>query len=177
MHLSVVYPVYRASGAYRLNNTGAREWRKGGEGTKGWRWFGGPRGCDDARLRFDRELIHRCDTPLNSLKWDYISRYCDLRRKEELIQISGFVQAPGRPRRLASPRITEGAEFIGQRRLSSGPCRPYFSKLCPRWGLISGESVEGCRDLGCSRGRFEFRHREFRKLEGIATVENGMTWE
>jgi len=40
MHLSVVYPVYRASGAYRLNNTGAirREWgarvakeRRGGE--------------------------------------------------------------------------------------------------------------------------------------------------
>jgi len=64
-------------------------------------------------MRFDRELIRRCDTPLNSLKWDYVSRYCDL-RKEELIQISVFV----RRRRgvlSASPRITEGAEFTEQR--------------------------------------------------------------
>ena len=74
--------------------------------------FDGPRVCD-ARLRFDRELIRRCDTPLNSLKWDYVSRYCDPRRKEEFVQISVFVRRQGVLG--ASPRITEGVEFIGQR--------------------------------------------------------------
>lgn len=57
MHLSVVYPVYRASGAYRLNNAGATL-----RGRQGWRRnerggprFGGPRRATlDARLRFDR---------------------------------------------------------------------------------------------------------------------------
>jgi len=51
MHLSVVYPVYRASGAYRLNNTGSthREWCKGCKGCKdseGLARFDGPRICD-----------------------------------------------------------------------------------------------------------------------------------
>lgn len=66
MHLSVVYPVYRASGAYRLNNTGAtpgewQGWRRN-EGRGGERErerFGGPRACD-ARLRGSTGV----DTPM-----------------------------------------------------------------------------------------------------------------
>lgn len=109
MHLSVVYPVYRASGAYRLNNTGATpgEWQ-------GWRSNEGRGGRDSADPGVRRstairpKLIRRRDTPLNSLKWDYVSAIviCDGRRSS--YKFWSLCGTGVFSRRLASPRLALG---------------------------------------------------------------------